>query len=235
MKNFIRAGVVAAALGALMFFGGSAFAADYTITIDNNVASKNQEFVFQYLNIGPGFVSDAPIHIINNANSSATVELIDIQPINSAVDPSPPPANNMLPYATLSLLRDGVVIAEGANGAYEKLIDSQVCVPALQTEDLTARFALPSSVGNEAQNTSMWIRYYFRITTGDCKIVTPPGPGPGPDPTPLPPPTSETMLPFMVVGGLSAFSLVLLVILGTTFLAPLLFKRKSREKASTRK
>jgi hypothetical protein len=201
------------------------YAADYTITIQDNSGSKNQEFVFQYSDVAPGFTADAPIHIINDANSSATVELVDIQPVDSPVAPKPAPANNLLPFVNLSLLRDGVVIASGANGAYAKLIDSQICVPAHQTEDLTARFELPTTVGNDAQNTSLWVRYYFRYTVGDCKIATPPDAGP----TVNPPNTGDTMLPFLVMGGVSILGLTTLIICGTTFLFPLIFKRRRRD------
>jgi hypothetical protein len=130
----------------------------------------------------------------------------------------------MLPYVNLSLSRDGVVIAQGANGAYAKLINSEVCVPAYQSVDLMTHFELPASVGNEAQDSSLWILYTFRYTIGDCNVVAP-------EPSiPSPPSTGDSMMPFLVVGGFSAFSLVLLLILAVTFLLPLLFKRRKGEK-----
>ncbi len=232
MKKFIGVSIVVAVLATVVFGGQTALAANYTVTIQDNSGSKNQDFVFRYDNIGPGFSADAPIRIINEANSVAEVELISIEPVNQPVAPKPAPANNMLPYADLSLVRNGVVIASGTNGAYSKLIGAKVCVPALQTEDLAARFTLPAKVGNEAQNSSLWVRYSFRYTVDGCAVETPTGPT-NPS-TPNPPNTGDSMMPFMVIGGVSVIGLALVVFFGVTFLIPLLFRKRKDDQKTER-
>jgi LPXTG-motif cell wall-anchored protein len=218
---------VALSLAVVVLFSSSVGAVDYEITIDDSTATKNQNIIFQYDNIGPGFSSDAPVRIINQATSTVEVKLIDVQPVNSPVSPAPAPANNLLPYVNLALLRSGVTISQGSGANMATLIGATICVPAETTEELMTRLTLPSSVGNEAQNTSLWLEYTFQITTGPCEIVTPPDPGPGP----TLPETGETMLPFMVLGGLSLAGLIVALVIGSTFLIPLLFKgRKGDER-----
>ncbi|MCL2869407.1 hypothetical protein FWF48_01185 [Candidatus Saccharibacteria bacterium] len=228
MKLFFKTSLVVVALAVATVIGSKmVYAADYTITISDDVADvKNQDIIFQYSNIGPGFKADALIHIINQSTQPAIVELVDIKPVDSPVAPVSTRANNLLPLVNLSLLRDGVVIAQGENGAYTKLIGSRVCIPAQQSVDLTARFELPAGVGNEAQNTSLWAQYYFSHSTGDCQIAAPLAG----QSVPNVPNTGETMLPFIALGGASAVSLVSVILLSMTFLFPLLFKRRKSDK-----
>ena len=225
MKKLILSLVLAAV--ASLGFAASANAVDYTITVDNNQATRNQQFVFQYLDIAPGFSSDAPINIVNNANSSAEVKLLSIKPVNQAVAPKPAPANNLLPYVNLSLLRDGVTMAQGTAADTSGLIGATFCVPAAQTEQLTTRFSLPTSVGNEAQNTSLWIEYTFQISVGPCGVVAPPDTS---GRAIKPPNTAETSLPFLVMGGTFATAFLVALIFASFLLVGLLRRRKDSER-----
>ena len=228
MKKFILALILAAGLSGL--FASSVRAADFTITIDDNQAVRNQQFIFQYNDIAPGFSADAPIDIINNANSAVEVKLISIAPVDSPVAPKPAPANNLLPYVNLSLSRDGVTIAQGTAAATANLIGATFCLPAAQTEQLMTHFELPSSVGNEAQNTSLWLRYTFKISIGPCGVVAPPNNGPAM----RPPNTSETMLPFLVMGGTCLFAFLAALLFAIFLVIPFL-KRRKNDKTYTRK
>lgn len=223
MKKIILSLVLAVAASAL--FAAPTFADDYTITVASNQATKNQDLIFQYLDIAPGFKADAPINIVNQATSSAEIKLIKIEPIDQPVAPKPAPANNMLPYINLSLSRDGATLAQGTAGNTASLIGATFCVPAAQTTELMSHFELPASVGNAAQNTSLNLRYSFQITVGPCSIVAPPDTS-GNGTAVNPPNTSETSLPFLVMGGtcLSAFLMALLF--ATFLLIPLLKKRR---------
>jgi len=228
MKKIILSLILAVVLGG--FFANSAHATDFTITIDNNQATANQQFVFQYSNIGPGFSSDAPIDIINNASSSAEVKLISIAPVNQPVSPAPAPANNLLPYVDLSLSRDGVTVAQGTAADTSSLIGATFCVPAEQTDQLMTHFSLPTSVGNEAQNTSLYINYTFQVSIGPCGIVAPPGTGPAV----TPPNTSETSLPFLVMGGTCLTAFIVALLFATFLFIPFL-RRKRNDKKYARK
>jgi len=209
-------------------FGHNAFAADYTLTIDNSSVTKNQDVIFAYQNVGPNFLADAPIDIVNNATSAAQISLISVTP-----DPTDP--NQMLAHVNLALLRGSTTIVQGSISDLANLVGADYCVPANSTGQLTARFHLPPNVGNVAQNSSMKVIYTFRVTVGNdaCEIVTPPGPGePGPPDTSSPnvlPPTGETMWAFWVLGGVALLGLAAVLIFALIILVGK--KRRSRPSA----
>lgn len=50
-------------------------ASGYTITIDDSSSSKNQSLIFDEQNIGPGFLQEYPVEIINQSSRSIEVRL----------------------------------------------------------------------------------------------------------------------------------------------------------------
>ncbi len=193
MKKFfaITAGLVCSALVLLATLSYRAAAADYTITIVDNAVSKNQNVIYDYQNIGPGFTADANIVINNNSNFATQVKLISVAP--DAADP-----NQMLPYVQIKLSQNGVVLGQGTFDS-DTLLGATTCIDPHFSTTLTNNFLLPASVNNAAQNTSMRVIYTFLVEQNGCETVAPPNTA-GPNTLP---PTGETMWPFWILGGIT--------------------------------
>ena|GEM_PF-2147459 len=216
----------------------TAQAADYEIIIDDDLAITNQDIIFEYINVGPGFSMGAPIWIINNSSAAMEIKL-------AAITPDPADDNLMLPYVKLALIRAGVVMVSGTLENSRDLTEVAFCVPETTKDKLLAYFELPDWVGNVAQNTSLQLIYTFEIATIDeCVIELPPtemedseleNPA---ESESLPwleawmeaeaetesktpevlPPTGESMLTFYILGGIAAVSLGAMVGLGLILL-----------------
>ena len=166
-NNAIRA-IIKPAIGILTvlgltgsgMLGAKTWATDFTITIDNSSATSNHSVIFDHQNIAPGFMADEPIIIINNSDSAAEVKILSIT--ENLADP-----NLMAPYVSLSLIRNGAVVASGTLADPATLIGAALCVPTSQTDNLMARFALPSNIGNAAQGSSLSVVYTLQIQSVD--------------------------------------------------------------------
>jgi hypothetical protein len=234
MKKYILSLILVVA--ASVFFADTTNALDATITVDDTHAVISQQYLFQHDNIGPGFISNSTITIVNNATSTAEMKLISVDPVDEVIGSSQNPANSLLPYAHLSLLRDGVVLAHSTAADTTGLVGATVCIPANTTVPLTARFELPASIGNVAQDTSMSIKATFQVTVEACSIVAPPSDPTHPtDPTnPIirPPNTAETMLPLLVLGGTFVVAFFVALICALLLLISVLRKKQNESKAN---
>jgi len=148
-----------------------AHAADYTITIDQNGLSRNQDSIFRYNNAGS---NDEFIHdiVISNLDTSAyVVRLKDIEILENSI---------LLDKMSFAFTN----IFGGENIFFTKDDFDTIGHPEMyvSSQNSSGRFQLKTSIGNltnEYQNTSVAIRYVFEITRlyGDFPRNDPPKTG----------------------------------------------------------
>lgn len=162
------------------FFPSSASAANFTIATLDDSASKNQDVIFEELNIGPGFKSTTyPITINNESSSPVKISLTSIEADSSD-------ANTLLPAVKIFFSN-----AKGdmsTTDTYDKVIDmgfeTDCLMPGSESDAFYTGFTFDKSYGNEYQNASFKVIYTFLVTTSDtdCPEIPPVDPSEPPNP-----------------------------------------------------
>lgn len=192
----------------------SVSAADYMITVTDNLLTKNQDIIFEERNIGPGFQSkEHPVIIENLSSYAVNVDLVSIAPAN---DP-----NTLLPGVNIIVKHnDGsTFFNKNIQNSVDIGVSSATCIPAGATETaFLTGFNFDRKYGNEYQGASFKIKYTFLITTDlACEDISVPSTGRLVS-------TSESRAVFSFLSVLLGSGMFCLV-----FFLSLIWKRKKRQ------
>jgi len=179
----------------------------HIITITNSSVTASEHLIFNYINIGPGFVNETPIYIINNADSVAELRFTSV-----VTDPSDP--NLLFPAIDLSLIDiNGNLIMHSPVGRGDTdLLGTDFCVLPNTMAELTSRFVFPHRTGNEAQGATLAVIYSLQATVGTCDEDSIDVPGTGLNANNLSVTVSS------VLGAVMLVSFIATVIFGVLFL-----------------
>jgi len=180
--------------------GGTAFAVDYTITIDDANLNKNQDIIFEEINIGPGFSRTYNVHVNNQSSSSVMFGIHDFQEDIA----------NSLTLNDLNLVfkRSGTALFDFRKDTTE---GSFSCLNQGTNNLFTFKLSLDPSFGNEYQGRSFVIDITFQANASDCH-----------NDSTVDPPQSPTMLPktgessgfyYFWLGGTILFSATTVILL----------------------
>jgi len=138
-------------------FAPVASAADYTLTVTNTNLSRNQYFIFEEFNIGPGFAQNYGLSIINQSSG----------PISLTINGFEEDPGNTLTLGELSLVfKYGNTVFADLNNFTPS--NRSICIAPDTTENFTLAMSFNRVFGNEYQDRHFKIEITFQADASDC-------------------------------------------------------------------
>ena len=134
-------------------------ASNYTMTIDDSGITRNQTFIFEEYNVGPGFYKEYPIEVNNRSSKSIDISLHDIIEDSSSTITA---SELDLTFSKTKDNQDG--------GASPLSIDKTLtCLAPNTTDQFYINAGLDRSYGNAYQQRIFSATFTFEATEGKCR------------------------------------------------------------------
>lgn len=199
----------------LLISNVATFAADYTITVNDTNLSKNQHFIFNEINIGPGFMKKYPVQFVNQSAQTIEIALYDLEIYDT----------NTLTLDELNLIFEynGKTLIDMRNGPDQGVL---ICMAPDTAASIPLETSMDSHLGNEFQDKSFDIEMTFMGYAADCNVATDID-NTNRGPLPALPNTGESRSFYYFLFGAIIFFTLLTIILLIIFI--IIKKRHNRE------